>query len=639
MSIKRNTIFIFILLYSSTVVADQQLPPISISASRTGIPVTEVAGALTVITEQQIENSHAAYVSELLQAVPGLNVGTQGSAGNLTQIRIRGAEANQVLVIIDGIEVNDPASSSEFNFAHLTADNIERIEVLRGPQSSLWGSDALAGVIRITTKKADRRKQLIVKNSYGSENTYQGGITVLTQSDKYNLVLSGNFIDTDGFNIATTGQEKDGYDNASLNFKTDYQLNENLMFGVSARYTNATNEFDPSFGTPVDGFGEIDVEQFYSRVYSEINSFNGTWNHLLDASIVDTSNDTVDGFFGNSKTEATKAKYAYQSTLNLPSFDSLPIQQSLTIAVEREQERFKQQGASFPGFDPNQRQRITNYGKVAEYRAKILENLAFSASFRHDDNDEFDDQETYKIGINYFHPETDTKAYISHATGAKNPTFTELFGFAPNSFIGNPDLEAESSEAWEIGISQQLLENRLTIDAALFKEDLKNEIQTLFEFDPISMGFVSRPDNNDSRSKRKGIEISITGIISEALSASSSFTYLDASEPDTSGNMQTEIRRPSRQWSGQVNYSFLANKANLNVNIDYIGDRKDIDFGSGNRVSLDDYTLVSAALNYQFNDRVKVFAKLNNILDEEYEDVFGYETNEFSGFAGFELKL
>ncbi len=149
----------------------------------------------------------------------------------------------------------------------------------------------------------------------------------------------------------------------------------------------------------------------------------------------------------------------------------------------------------------------------------------------------------------------------------------------------------------------------------------------------------SRPDNNDSRSQRKGVEISITSIISETLSANSSFTYLDTSEPDASGNDRTEIRRPSQQWSAQVNYSFLSNKANLNVNIDYIGDRKDIDFGTGNRVTLDDYTLINVAFNYQFNDKVKFFAKMNNIFDEEYQDVFGYETNEFSGFAGFELTL
>ena len=223
MSLKRNIIFILLILYCSSLLAEQQLPLISISASRTEIPIREVAGALTVISKQQIVNSRAVYVSELLQAVPGLNVSTQGRAGNLTQIRIRGAEANQVLVIIDGVEANDPAASSEFNFAHLTTENIERIEILRGPQSALWGSDALAGVINITTRQADKRNQLTIKNSYGSENTYQGSITALTKSDKYNLVISGNFLDTDGFNIATSGQERDGYDNATLNIKTDYK--------------------------------------------------------------------------------------------------------------------------------------------------------------------------------------------------------------------------------------------------------------------------------------------------------------------------------------------------------------------------------------------------------------------------------
>ena len=467
MSYVRNICLLTALLCSYSANAAEPLPPITVNASRTAIPVDQVAGALTIITKREIDNQNAVYISDLLQAVPGLNVTTQGSAGSITQIRLRGGEANQVLVIIDGIEVNDPANSSEFDFAHLLADNIERIEILRGPQSSLSGSDALSGVINITTTRADTGTQLISTSAYGSENSYEAGLKFFAGSEKFNLALSGNFIDTDGFNSATTGHERDGYDNTTLNLKTDYQLNDNVNFGGSTRYTNASNEFDPApLGVPVDGYGKNDVEQIYARGFIELQTLNDHWVHLAEASMIDTSNDSIDGIFGRSKSEATKEKFSFQSTIYLPELESLFLNQSLTFALEREQERFSQQGASFPGFDPNQKQKITNYGRIAEYRTNFLKQWTLSASFRHDDNDAFDNQNTYRVGVNYLHPPSNSKTYLAHATGAKNPTFTELFGFAPNNFIGNPNLKAETSESWEIGFSQGLFDDRLHLQTA-----------------------------------------------------------------------------------------------------------------------------------------------------------------------------
>ncbi len=635
MSYTRSICLLSALLCYCNVSAAEPLPPITITASRTAIPIEEVPGALTVITKQEIENQHALYVSELLQNVPGLNISTQGSAGSVTQVRIRGAEANQVLVIIDGVEANDPANSSEFNFAHLPVDNIERIEVLRGPQSSLWGSDALAGVINITTTRPGTGKKFIATSAYGTNDSYQGGLKILLGSEDFDFALSGNFIDTDGFNSATSGHERDGYDNTTVNLKTDYRITDSINIGATTRYTNASNEFDPApLGLPEDGFGKNDIEQFYARGFIKIQTFDNNWVHLADVSIIDTSNDSIDGTFGRSQSEATKEKFSFQSTFQSLEFEPLSLKQSFTFALEREQERFKQQGASSSSSDPNQRQKITNDSKVSEYRANFLNQWTLSASLRYDDNDQFNNQNTYRVGISYLHPTSNTKTYVAHATGAKNPTFTELFGFSPTSFIGNLNLETETSESWEIGISQDLFNNRLHFEAALFWEDLIDEIQTVF-----LPSFESTVVNSESRSKRNGLELSMHSQLTDTLSASGSYTYLDASESDTSGNTRTEVRRPDHQWSGQVNHSFMDNKANLNININHIGDRRDINFSNSNRLTLDDYTLVNVAMNYQFNDTLKVFARTNNLLDEEYQDVFGFETSEFSALIGIELKL
>ena len=635
MSIKRSIFFFIILVFATSIYASDQLHVITVTASRTPVPIDQVAGAITVITKAEIERQNAVYVSDLLQSVPGVNVSRLGSAGNLTQVRVRGAEANQVLVIVDGVEVNDPAAGSEFNFAHLSAADIERIEVLRGPQSSLWGSDALAGVINITTTKSLEQNNFIATSSYGTEHSYQGGLQYFAETEAMKFALSGNFIDTHGFNIATTGQERDGYDNATLNLNSELQANQQLIVGASARYTNASNEFDPApRGVPVDGFGRTDTEQVYGRAYIKAFTFKDRWQHLLEASITDTSNDSIDALFGAAKTEATKEKFSYQSTVLLPRFGQSNYNQSLTLALEREQERFHQQGASLPGFDPNQRQKITNYGTVAEYRANILDRWTLSASMRHDDNDEFENNNTYRVGINYLWPSTDTKLYLTHATGVKNPTFTELFGFAPNNFIGNPDLEPETSESWEVGISQQFFDSRLKIDAAIFAEDLSDEIQTIF-----LPTFQSTVVNNESRSERNGVELSIFSELSDSLTWGSTYTYLDATEPDELDNDRTEIRRPSNQWSGYLNYLFPGARANLNVSIHHIGDRRDIDFSSGDRITLDEYTRVDISFNYQIHGTLEFYARLNNVLDEEYQDVFGFEAEEFSAFAGLKVQL
>lgn len=629
MSVKHLFIFVFFVLILNVSNAEQTLAPISITASRTDIPVEKVSGALTIITRQEIEQRNAVFVSDLLQSVPGVNVSRSGGSGALTQIRLRGAEANQVLVIIDGIEVNDPAIGSEFNFAHLPTHNIERIEILRGPQSALWGSDALAGVINIITQQADAGKHINAKSSYGSDNSYEGSVNASYARDAFDFSLGANFIDTDGINIASVGNERDGYDNVNLNLNTNIQLLDNVSIGFNSRYINATNEFDSGFGSPLDNIAETDIEQVYARAFIKASFYNNRWTHQLETAISDTDNQSIDNFFGfASRTAATREKFIYQTTFHIP--ENLPInpRQSITLALEREQERFVQ------SLDlPNQRQKITNYGYIVEYRNQLTNKLLFTGAVRFDDNDEFDDRNTFRAGLTY-QPNDSSHVYVTYATGVKNPTFTELFGFAPTSFIGNSNLTPESSESWEIGLSHAFINNALNVELAIFQEDLVNEIQTVFFPD-----FSSTTVNSSQRSERHGLEFNIAAQITPALILSGSFTYLDAQEPDISGNRQTEIRRPKNQWSGQINYRFLDDRANLNINVDYVGDRRDLDFDLFQRTTLDAYTRIDLAFDYQLHSKLKLFAQIRNLLDEEYQEVFGFETEEFSGFAGFEVSL
>lgn len=635
MSILHVTTLVLLLLFPAFGIGEEMLPGISITASRSPIHAHHTPNAVTVISRQEIDRRNASYASELLQSVAGLNITTQGSPGSLTQVRIRGSEANQVLVLIDGIEVNDPAAGSEFNFAQLPAYNIERIEIVRGPQSALWGSDALAGVINITTVGAQKDSPVAFSGRHGSNNTSQGNLNFSISTDIVNFSVNGTITDSNGFNISSSGSERDGYRNSSFNTKTVFQPNNQISAGFSAHYTNASNDFDPApFGVPLDGLGKNNNNQLYTRGYIKVNSFEGRWRHLFESSLLKTRNGSNDPLFGLSKTASTKEKHSLQTTMEFNTFKALALDQSLTMAFEREQERYNQQGATFPGFDPNQRQKITSIAKIVEYKAVLSDNWSLSAALRHDDNDEFRNHQTYKVGISYFQPWSHTKIYATHATGVKNPTFTEIFGFAPNNFLGNPELESETSESFEIGFSQQLFNGKLTIDSALFWENLQDEIQTIF-----LPTFESTTVNSETRSEREGLELSLNARLTDDLTMHGSYTYLNASEPDQSGNIRPEIRRPRHQWSNQINYNFPQYRADLNISIDYIGKRRDLDFSNGTRITLDDYMLIDLNTRYRLNNRVDIYAKIHNLLDENYQDAFGFVSRDFSVYTGFEINI
>ncbi len=636
MSILHITTLLLLLFFPAIGIGDELLPGISITASRSPMHTNHTPNAVTVISRQEIDRRNATYVSEVLQSVAGLNITTQGNPGSLTQVRIRGSEANQVLVLIDGIEVNDPAAGSEFNFAQLPAYNIERIEIVRGSQSALWGSDALAGVINITTVGGARKdNQVAVAAHHGANRFSQGYLNFSTSTDKVNFSASGSLTDSKGFNISNSGSERDGYRNSSFNTKTAFQPNSQITAGFSAHYTNASNDFDPApFGVPLDGLGRNNTNQLYTRGYIKITSFEGRWRHMLESSLLKTRNGSNDPLFGISKTASTKEKHAFQTTMEFKMFNTSAREQSVTMAFEREQERFNQQGVAFPGFDPNQRQKITSLAKIVEYKAALSDNWSLSAALRDDDNDEFRDHQTYKVGISYFQPWSHTKIYATHATGVKNPTFTEIFGFAPNNFLGNPELESETSESFEIGFSQQLFNGKLTIDSALFWEDLQDEIQTIF-----LPTLESTTVNSENRSEREGLELSFNARLTDDLTMHGSYTYLKARQPDQTGSTESEIRRPRHQWSNQINYNFSQNRAHLNISIDYIGKRRDLDFSNGTRVTLDDYMLIDLNTRYRLNNRVDIYARIHNLLDESYQDAFGFESRDFSVYTGFKVNI
>lgn len=609
----------------------EEIETITVTASRTPMEIIKTGSSVSIINETQIQQSLASNVAELLRTIPGLQVNQQGSRGAVTQVRVRGAEANHLLVLIDGVEANDISQGGEFNFTHLSTDQIKRIEVVRGPQSALWGSDALAGVINIiTTDNKIGESDLSLSAETGSFNSQKLGLSYKAGSKRTQIQASMNQFSTDGTNISRQGSEEDGYENTNISLNGNWMADDNLTINGMIRHTDSTTEFDAidffASGLPVDAKNETDSKQLYSRISAEVNSFDGKYTQRFSITRTDTDNKNDTGGAQNSISRGIKNQYQYTGNLALD-------QQTLTLIAEYEDEEYQQRGLDQGFGNPNRDLDLDNKSIALEYRYNNTDwNL--SASYRFDNNSEFDDVGTYRLTANWLSPIDNLFVYSSIGRASKNPSFTERFGFF-DTFIGNPNLEPERSDSWELGI--KFGKDSVSTSLAYFNSELENEING-FVFDSNTFSFTAA--NRSEVSQRQGGEIEISWLASDALSLNASYTYLDSTFEGANKNQLDEVRRPRHIANIAGNYHW--SKANVNFSINYNGRQKDDFFppfpASPSRVNLSSYTLINLAGTYQLKENLILTGKIENAFDDEYEEVFGFQSPGFAAFAGLRYR-
>ncbi|MFK8067545.1 MAG: TonB-dependent receptor plug domain-containing protein [Gammaproteobacteria bacterium] len=617
------------------------LDDLLVTASLTPLSSNQTGTSHTIIAAEKIERRQAIHVSDLLRDVPGIAVSRSGGIGGQTDIRMRGAEADQTLILIDGIEANDSSLGSSFDFAHLLTSDIERIEIIRGPQSSLWGSDAIAGVINIITKAAKSGTQLNGSLELGSFSTAHSSVGISDRGENYNISLNGNYVRSDGINASESGNEDDGYKNATLNIKGGFNPWENLQLSFVARHTSADKEFDPtSFVTskPEDGDRETENEQTYALAKATLDLFDGHWQHIISTTLTDTDNENFADGIKSSTTEGKKLKISYQNNIFFDTSLFTDAAHTVTFARESEKEEIKQTGTASAFGDPNQQQDLTNHAYILEYRVGLWDQLFVSISTRYDDNEEFDNAKTYRGTLAYNIPDSGTTLRTAYGTGVKNPTFGDRFGFTPDQYLGNPNLKPEKSKGWEIGIDQTLFSDNVTFSATLFREELQDAINGFF-FDATAGSFTAV--NIDGKSKRKGLELAIQTFITDELTISGSYSNIHSTEAGSDRRQTQEIRRPEHLASLNANYRFMDNKANINLGIDYTSSQLDRDFSTfpATIVKLDNYTLVNLTGEYSISKQISLFGRIENLFDENYQDIFGYNTPGIAGYAGVRMNL
>ena len=619
--------------FSAQVISDTnaEIEEVLVSASLIPITASRSANAVTVIDRAQLRNRATVSLSNILRDVPGFSVSQVGVLGSQTQIRVRGAEANHLLVTIDGVEANDPSQGDEFSWGTLTASDIERIEIIRGPQSSLRGSDAVAGVVNIITRSAEKSSVGLFLES-GSWATHHSGFNIGHKQGDFDIRFGLSHIESAGDNIARTGDENDGYRNTTYNIRSGLKLSDQMDISFAARESDGMNQFDAD--NDFDGLIEdqdrvSEFENSTMRFQGDYSSKDGTWQHKVLISQSKSDNTAFADKAKGNVTASTKDQIQY-----IGSFTWDQGAQNIAALVEREEEDWMQRGEITWGvYDPNQDRERDTDSVAVEYRTDINDHLTLAASARHDDNSEFDSAKTYRAEAIYQLTEA-IRLRGAVGTAVKNPTFTERFGFYTN-FIGNPNLIPEESTSWELGADQLIMGGALTLSLTIFEAELENEIDG-FVYDPATFAYTS--NNINGTSERKGAELSAVGNISESMSLSAAYTYTDSTGDDA----VREVRRPRHIASLNLGWQ-AAHNLHLNTNIQFTGEQTDVYFPPfpepSQVVALSNHTLVNINLNYSATEKFEMYLKLENALNENYEEVFGYQTLGFGATLGLRYSM
>ncbi|EHB90454.1 TonB-dependent receptor plug domain-containing protein [Aggregatibacter aphrophilus] len=626
---KKNLITTAMLLsLSAFAFADEQtkteLDPVMVySAYATPVNQDQTASSVTVLTEKEFAERNATYVSDVLKTVPSLAVSASGGRGTLTNVFLRGADANHTAVIIDGVKVN-PVSGYGFDFGGLALSNIDRIEVLRGEQSALWGSDAMGGVIYITTKKGlEKGKTFNVDYDVGtgSNRTVDGSLTLSGSNNGFYYALHGdshhgkgisalskqrfNYTAQDGTAVSTGGSsERDKFhrDNASL--RVGYDDNQK-GFDFLTSHSSQTANFDNS---------ATDEKGHYTRTRDTLFKLSGflgnndeLLKHKVGVSHIKTDSDTV-GYA--SAYDAKKLNANYQLDVNFDREGT--ITQGLSFLTDYQKTDFN---SSY--FNNAGNKQLVEKSLAAEYRLLHDADHSLNISGRYTDSSEYENSWTGRIAGAY-RLHNNVKAHASLGSAIQNPTITEYYGYNAR-YIGNPNLQPEKSVGGDIGFLFETDDNRHSFDVTYFARNVKNAISSeVINFTT----YTSRAVNLEGKSKVKGVEVAYNSKITDALSAYANYTYTQ-----TRDSKGAELaRRPKHLANAGLAYQ-ITEKLGSDVNLSYTGKRMDTYYSptySTHKVKLPSYTLANLGVNYKVADSLTIYVNLNNVFNKKYENVLGY---------------
>jgi len=585
--------------------------PVVFSANRTPTDLGKVGSSVSVITEKQIDAQAKTYLQDYLQQVPGVSISTNGGFGKTSTVRLRGFNQNYIKVLVDGMDISDPTGpQTAVAFENLLVGDIAQVEVLKGPQSTLYGGDAVAGVITIDSKYATRPGLFQSGNAeYGTYNTSQGAYSAgYADINGSNVAFTVQGVNTDAFSAARYGTEDDGYRNGTISGRGELKISDAVTVFFAGRAQQTHNEYDASDG--FDNYDTSDTSLHAGRVGANISLFNGQFVNTIAIQGMQVSRD----FYGSwpSWYDGDRIKAEYRGVL---SFNR---QLALVVGTDWEQTGIETNEVSHHTVD------VTS--PYAQLIVEPIDGLTLTGGGRIDSHSAYGEHETYRFTGAYLLPGTLTKLHASYGTGFRAPSLYELY-----SAYGNTALTPETSEGWDAGIEQGFMNGRLSFGATYFAMDLTDRI-----------GFVSLPgppwgqyDQVSGVTKTEGVELTALAKLTATTAINAAYTYTDSEEPD--GTRVTRLPRHSLVVGLTAQ---PIDKLTLNITGQYVADAIDDNpWPATGKGSVDDYFLLSAKAGYEILPGTIAYVRGENLLNEDYVTTFNYNNPGLAVYGGVQFAL
>lgn len=597
------------------------MEPIIVTATRTSIPQSETGSSVSVITAEEIKNQGKHNVVEFLQYVPSVTVSQNSVFGGKSSFYLRGTESGHTLVLIDGVEMNDPISTDRsYNVAHLSADNIEQIEIIRGAQSTLYGSDALGGVINVLTKRGSDKFDIDIFFEAGSYNTFKESLGISGKASKIDYSFMISQLNTDGISKAAakpnqnTKMDKDSYKNTSFSSRIGVYSLKKFIFNLYLR--NTTTEYDMDDGSFQDDPNRMGDTRAWNSKLEITHLIQTWWHHKISYSYMDMKWHDIDAQDEIDTDENDRSSFhgqiqkgESQNNFYIANFDTI------TVGIEYEQENgefeTKDLSSSTPDITEFKKRIIYNSGYYIQNQLKLAKKFFFTAGLRIDDHEAFGTDVNYKLSSSYLFKKTGTTIKGNTGTGFKAPTLYQLY-----SSSGNLKLKPEESISYDIGISQSIIKKHIIFDITYFQ----NYIRNMIEWELLDPDTYKGIYMNKAKVLTQGAESQLSLVPLQTFSMVFGYTYTEAKNLVTGSRL---LKRPFHQGSLNLNWRFIS-KANVNLGMKYVGERVAKDYSTGDRLSLNEYSKIDIAVSYQIIKYTKLHARVENLMDTDYETVYGY---------------
>jgi vitamin B12 transporter len=604
---------------------------IVVSPTATETPINQIASSVTVITAKDMERDQRRTAPDALATVPGLNVVQSGGPGGLTSIFTRGTNSNHTKVLIDGIDVSDPSNPNRsFDLGQLLTSDIQQIEVLRGPQSGLYGADALGGVISIITKKGEGPPRATGMIEGGSFGTFNQTAALSGSQDRINYAfnvahLRATDVPVTPLELLPPGQKAIGnnYDNMTYSTKLGADVSENLTLNAVARYTDATlhftgDTFDPvTFASfPAAAQSTQIAHQLFTRGEAVWSVFDGRIKNYFGVNYTNHWNYNISpGDVAPTITTGDRVKYDWHAVTQLAPYHTV------IVGAEHETETLQTSTVSAEN---------VNKAGYVELQSQFANRLFLVENVRQDDNDRFGEHPTFRLAPALIVPLTETKFKGSYGTGFKAPTLNQLFvSFPAFFFFANPNLKPEESIGYDAGFEQPLFNDRVRFGSTYFHNDITNLIQSVFD----STTFTST-NTNIGKAITEGTENFVAATITDRIRVRADYTFTRTVDATTGLEL---LRRPKEKWSANVIWNPI-DPLTLSATVLHTGSFIDAnrDF-SIPRLLAPAYTVVNVAADYAVTDQVKVFGRVDNLFNVHYQNPTGFLQPSLGVYGGIRV--